>query len=101
MSFLFYRQIEQYVRELDELQQLLSKKDGKVSKLENEVFVYQQNYKVLSDQLQELQQVNQDLQKQVRGKWCLHQGVRSLELLVYNGHAKLFYYLRCLRPVLE
>ena len=67
MSFLFYRQIEQYVRELDELQQLLSKKDGKVSKLENEVFVYQQNYKVLSDQLQELQQVNQDLQKQVRG----------------------------------
>ena len=69
MSYLFYRQIEQYVRELDELQQLLSKKDGKVSKLENEVFVYQQNYKVLSDQLQELQQVNQDLQKQVRGEW--------------------------------
>ena len=69
MPYLFYRQIEQYVRELDELQQLLSKKDGKVSKLENEVFVYQQNYKVLSDQLQELQQVNQDLQKQVRGEW--------------------------------
>lgn len=60
-----HRQVEQYVRQLDELNQLLSKKDGKVSKLENEVFVYQQNYKMLSDQLQELQQVNQDLQKQV------------------------------------
>ena len=93
MSYLFYRQIEQYVRELDELQQLLSKKDGKVSKLENEVFVYQQNYKVLSDQLQELQQVNQDLQKQVRGEWG---GVGGC-----INHARISENLRCFRPVLE
>jgi len=65
MEYFYCRHLEDSLRDLSESQSVLAKKEARISQLENEVFVYQENYKLLSDQLREVQQTNQELRYQV------------------------------------
>lgn len=57
--------MQQKQRELESAYGDLSAKDARIQQLENEVDIYQANHKMLTDQLQEMQQVNMELRKQV------------------------------------
>ena len=63
--FIFYRQLQATVKDLDDAHKQLNKRDSKISQLENEVYVYQENYRLLTNQLREVEQVNMELKQQV------------------------------------
>lgn len=77
-AFDYLRQMHNKMVELDMAVKELMIRDSRINKLENEVGIYQANYKLLSDQLQETQQMNQSLRQRVSTFLCVKLNKYSL-----------------------
>ncbi|XP_067941748.1 tropomyosin isoforms c/e-like isoform X2 [Watersipora subatra] len=60
------QRMKEKVKDLEEALAQLNKSAAKIAQLENEVYIYQENFRMLTEQLRELEQVNRELKHQTK-----------------------------------